>query len=243
MDPIVIEIKSAAKVRAAISTLASLETVKTVLDAAGEEARVATLAHFRTRQAEPEKTADFPKFGKSFGKRGFWYGNRGHSVAEQVGAAELNTADASVTIRIASPALAHKADPAPPAITPKGGRKYIAIPANARAAAFAGMPRDFDPGGGMRFGYAATPDGHMLPALVAKTHHMRTVSRGKRAGQVVSGGKSTSGAGAPQYWLVRKVQTRHDPRALPDVETIATRAAARAASVLDRLFAKPGVTP
>jgi len=40
----------------------------------------------------------------------------------------------------------------------------------------------------------------------------------------------------PQYWLVRSVQTRTDPRAMPDAEDLARRASARAASALSLLF-------
>jgi len=233
---------SAASAR--LGAVASAATVRDVMDAAGEEARAVALSHFRARQAEPEKTAGFPKFGESWGKRGFWSGNRGVSVAEQVGRPVYDPGAQAVTIAIDSPALAHKANPNPPPITPKGGRKYLAIPANARAAAFAGMPRDFEPGGGMTFAYSLTPEGRWMPALVAREHHLRTVSRGRRSGQRVAAaaGKGRSGQGEPQYWLVRQVRTPHDPRALPDAAAISARANARAASVLSRILANPGAS-
>lgn len=234
-----IELDDAA-VRRRLEDVASPETRRAVVEAAGEEVRQAALQHFRARQQEPEKTEGFPKFGESWGKRYFWAGSGGNSVAEAVGQPVYNAGEGTVTIAIDSPALAHKADPSPPPILPKGGRRNLAIPANARAAAWAGMPRDFDPGGGgMAFGFALTPDDRWMPALIAKRNHLRAVTRGKRKGAVekAAADKATQGVGAPQYWLVRSVQTRHDPRALPDHGVLESRANARAAGTLDRLLA------
>ena len=240
MNNLVIEIDSETA-RKALGLLQDGSVQKTLLEAAGQEVRVAAIQHFKDREAEPEKTEGFPKFGRSFGKRGFWHGGRGGSVAEQVGAPVYDPSGPAVTVPIDSPALAHKADPNPPPITPKGGRTYLAIPANARAAMWAGMPRDFDVPGGMKFGYAPTPAGRWVPALVARENFLRTVRRGAKAGQRVAAaaGKATSGALQPQYWLVRRVQTAHDPRAMPDPETLTRRANARAASVLALISKAP----
>jgi hypothetical protein len=225
----------------AVAAAASPETVRTVVEAAGAEARKALIDHFRAREQEPENTSGFPKFGESFGKRGFWAGTRGGSVSEAVSALAYLPAEKAAFISIDSPALAHRADTNPPRITPKGGRRYLAIPANARAAQWQGMPKDFDVPGGMKFGYAPTADGRWMPALVALENHLRRATKGKRAGQRVkaAAGKGTSGVREPQFWLVRSVQTRHDPRAMPDPALLAARASARAASVLSRLTPSP----
>lgn len=240
MPDIAIQLEGLTEAAKALAAAGSPETVRTVMQAAGAEARNGLIAHFRARENEPEKTAGFPKFGESWGKRGFWAGTRGTSVAESVGEASFRP-DNSVVIPIDSPALAHKADAAPPLIKPKGGRTYLAIPANARAAAWQGMPRDFSATGGMGFGYAPTADGRWLPALVALENHLRRATRGKRKGQRVaaSGDKATSGVREPQFWLVRSVQTKHDPRALPDIALLSRLASSRAASVLERLASPP----
>jgi len=197
--------------------------VRSILQAAGAGVRNAAIRHFRNRNSEPANSEGFPRFGQSYPKSNFWSG-----VAKTVG--EVTVQGDTASIAIDSPALAHKADTNPSPITPKGGRKFLAIPANARAAAFAGMPRDFL-GGSMRFGFAQTPDGATLPALLATRDHMRTIKKGKRAGQRLATAieaQQTTGHGDVQYWLVRKVQTKHDPNALPSDESL-TNAATRAA--------------
>jgi len=203
----------------------------TILQAAGAGVRNAAVAHFRARNSEPARSAGFPRFGESWPKSNFWSG-----VAESVG--EVEVFGDTATIAISSPALAHKADPNPPPITPKGGRKYLAIPANARAAGFPGMPRDFL-GGAMRFGYAATPDGALLPALLATRDHLRTVTRGRQAGRRVATAidkQQKSGHGDVQYWLVRQVQTSHDPAAMPDPPALANAATRAAQTALNQLL-------
>lgn len=206
------------------------ESVKTVLQAAGAGVRNAAIKHFRGRNSEPAKSDGFPRFGESWPKSNFWSG-----VAKSVG--EVTVQGDTATVAISSPALAHKADPNPPVIKPKGGRKFLAIPANARAAGFAGMPRDFL-GGDLRFGFAQTPEGRMMPALLATRDHMKTVKKGKKAGQRLATAiesQQTSGHGDVQYWLVRKVQTDHDPNALPSDDLLNT-AAARAAQTAINLI-------
>lgn len=182
----------------------------TLLEAASAGVRSAAISHFRDRNAIPARSAGFPRFGATWPKSNFWSG-----VAKSVGAVSVQGDTA--TIAIDSPALAHKANPNPPLITPKGGRKYLAIPANARSSAFPGMPRDWL-GGDMHFGYAPTPDGALLPALLA------------------SRAKGTPGPGDVQYWLVRQVQTQHDPDAMPATRTLATAATRAAQTALNQLL-------
>jgi len=218
----------------ALKTVRSLSAtaMQTVLQAATAGVRVSVIKHFRSRNSEPANSSGFPRFGESWAKSNFW-----SKVANSVG--ETSIQGDTATIAIASPALAHKADINPPAITPKGGRKYLAIPANARAAANPGMPRDFL-GGSMRFGFGQTPDGRMMPALLATRDHMRTIKRGNKAGQRVAttiDAQQTSGHGDVQYWLVRKVQTKHDPNAIPQDDVLVT-AASRAASAAIRQLTK-----
>ena len=245
MPETVIQIEGLTAVQDTLLRLASPAAQRAVMEAVGADVRNKAIAHFRAREQEPEKTDGFPKFGQAFGKRGFWAGTKGTSVAEAVGAPDFDAGDGSVTVPIDSPALAHKADPNPPLITPKGGRKFLAIPANARAAAWQGMPRDFDVSGGLVFGMVKGEDGRLRPALVAKENHLRSLSKGARKGLYVkaAGDKATAGAGAPQYWLVRRVQTAHDPRAMPDTAALSQSANARAASVIDRLFPPTSSTP
>lgn len=206
------------------------EALGACLQAAAAGVRAAAVRHFRARNSEPARSDGFPRFGESWPKSNFWSG-----VADSVG--EVEVSGDTATVAISSRALAHKADPNPPPIKPKGGRKFLAIPANSRAAAWEGMPRDFLDGS-MRFGYATTPDGKTRPALLATRDHLRTVSRGKRAGQRIATGidrQQTSGHGETQYWLVRKVQTRHDPRALPDARALQTAAERAARTALNLL--------
>ena len=219
--------------RASFKEMADPGLMRKILAAAGYEARVATIEHFRAREQEPENTAGFPKYGQSFGKRGFWAGTKGNSVAEAVGPVVV-VDDNTMAIPIDSPKLAHKADPNPPPIVPQGGRKFLAIPANARAAAWDAMPRDLDVSGGMTFCYSLTPEGRWAPSLAAREHHLRTVKRGQHKGATATDGKSTRGQGDVQYWLVRSVQTKHDPRAMPDAAVLTERANTRAVSVLQR---------
>lgn len=205
------------------------KAMQTVLEAAADKVRDTTITHFDKRNTEPANSTGFPRFGQVYPKSNFWAG-----VAASVG--QVSIQDDTATINIDSPALAHKAADNPPPITPKGGRKYLAIPANARSAAFDAMPRAFL-GGDMRFGYAPTPEGKWMPALLATRDHLRTVKRGKKAGQrVMAAGKSaTTGVSTVQYWLVRKVQTRHDPNAIPSDESLKTAATRAAVGALRKL--------
>lgn len=207
------------------------EAVKTVLQAAGAGVRNAAIKHFRGRNSEPASSEGFPRFGQSYPKSNFWSG-----VAKAVG--EVTVTGDTATIAISSPALAHKADTNPAPIKPKGGRKYLAIPANARAAGFAGMPRDFG-GGKLKFGYAETPDGKTMPALLlARTINLyKGIDRDERRELKQKRVPMSIKQDQVQYWLVRKVQTRHDPNALPNDELLssaATRAAQTALNIITR---------
>jgi len=235
-----IEIQGTEETRAALEELHGPRIHRAVLEAASQEDIVGTREHFARRETEPRNNQGFPAFGKDFPKSYFWSGSHGNSVAESIKAPVIDTAANTATIEIDSPALAHKVDPNPPLIVPKGGRKYLAIPASIRAAAYAGMPRTFDPGGGLDFGFAMTPDGGWMPALVAKRNNERIARRGRNAGQRVAATakNATVGFSEPHYWLVSKVQTRHDPNAMPDQPTLETRANQRAAKTIELLTQK-----
>jgi hypothetical protein len=206
------------------------QAIGTILQAAAQGVRNAAIKHFRSRNSEPANSEGFPRFGESWPKSNFWSG-----VAKSVGVVTVQGDTA--TVPISSPALAHKADHNPSPITPKGGRKFLAIPANARAAGFPGMPRDFL-GGDLRFGFAQTPEGRTMPALLATRDHMKTLKKGKNAGQRLATAieaQQTTGHGDVQYWLVRKVQTKHDPEALPADGALTTAATRAAQSALNQL--------
>jgi hypothetical protein len=98
------------------------------------------------------------------------------------------------------------------------------------------MPRDFG-GGKMRFGYAETPDGKTMPALLLTRsinlykgidHEERKALKQKRVPMSIKKDEV-------QYWLVRKVQTRHDPNALPSNESLTTAATRAAQTALNQL--------
>lgn len=122
-------------------------TRRVIIDAASASLVNALRSHFRHLESQPHSTASFPFFGRSFPKKHFWYGNRGTSVAERIRIASTSVDGQTVfgqsTIAIDSPALKRQLSHNPPPITPKNGRKFLAIPASPLAASFSGMPRDF----------------------------------------------------------------------------------------------------
>jgi hypothetical protein len=200
-------------------------------EAAGAGVRNALLAHFRAREQEPRKSTGFPAFGQTYPRRNFWFGVRGNSVAEAVSAPALYGAGVA-EININSPALAHRLAESPPPITPKGGRRYLAVPAAPASAAFEGMPRDFPVK--MKFGYAPTPEGRWLPALVAEDNWFVRSKSGKQK-RAAADAKGARGVRQPVYWLIKQAQTKHDPRALPETAALqeaAEKAAARAVRTL-----------
>jgi len=222
--------KAAARVIARLGEMRSL-AADTVAEAAAAGVRNALIKHFRARQAEPRNHAGFPAFGQVYPSRNFWFGVRGDSVAEAVSQPVLHGAGYA-EININSPALAHKLAKSPPPITPKGDRQYLAVPAAPAAAAWEGMPRDFPVR--MKFGYAPTPEGRWLPALVAEDNWFVRSKSGKQK-RVSPDAKNARGIRQPIFWLIRKARTKHDPRALPGTDTLRTaaeKAAARAVRTL-----------
>lgn len=200
------QIKAAAK---SVSFLEDRGNRKTVIEAANEGLVNALRRHFAAREKEPHAIGWWMLNHGDLPKRYFWRGTRGTSVSEKIRTTLISPDRLQTTVAIDSPALAHKLEQNPPPIKPKGGRKYLAIPANPVAAQWSGMARDFP--GGVRFAYSRL-FGHWLPALVAASNYKK-YKKAKRNRLVASDGKS--GENEVVYWLVHKVQTRHDPRALP----------------------------
>ncbi len=175
------------------------------LQAAAMGVRVALDKHILMRQSEPRKDG--------FPMQGFWVGNNGRSVREAIQPTEYNGDTA--TIRIKSAPLAHKVDTNPPPITPKGGKKYLTIPALAEAS---GLPAgNFN----LKFGYrkkdgSVPKDGERgFPALFEPSSNRIF------------------------YWLARKVQTPHDPRAMPDEKDLQQTAVQHAEAALKKLVDSP----
>ena len=178
------------------------EAAPAALDAAAAGVRAALLDHFRTRQSEPRRDGFTPT--------GFWYAANGNSVAERVREATVSGNTATVTID--SPPLAHKL--AGGTITPKGGRRYLALPATDAANLFPGMPRDNPSLRPKPFGHAPHPDGGDRPAILDQS-------------------------GSPLYWLARKAVTPRDPRALPPDRDLARAALEAAEDALATLLRTP----
>ena len=218
----------------AIKFLEDPETRKTLIEAGNEGLMNALRKHFASREKEPHSTFGFPWFGQSYPKKYFWRGTRGTSVAEKMKVTLSSPARLEGRITIESPALAHKLDPSPPEIKPKGGRKFLAIPANPTAAQWDGMPRDFP--GGLRFAFSKLPSGAWLASLVAAANYKRS-QKGKTK-LVTSDNGGEEGENEVVYWLVHKVETAHDPNALPkrEAQTLATSSAIRIA--LQRILQK-----
>ena len=167
-----------------------------MVEAAGAGLTNVLRRHFAAREKEPHSNiGGFPKFGVDFPKKYFWYGNRGSSVAEQIQPARVKPEQLAGSVAIKSAPLAHRLARNPAPIKPKGGKKYLAVPASPEAARFDGMARVFP--GGLKFGYALA-DGRFIPALFSA--------------------KFKAGRGAnpvPLYFLIRQARQQHDPRALP----------------------------
>ena len=168
-----------------------------LVDAAGSGLVNVLRRHFAAREKEPHSNiGGFPKFGVDFPKKYFWYGNRGSSVAEQIQPARVKPEQLAGTVSIKSAPLAHRLARNPAPIKPKGGKKYLAVPASPEAARFDGLARVFP--GGLKFGYALA-DGRFIPALFSAKF------KSGRSG----------GASSPLYFLIRQARQQHDPRALP----------------------------
>ena len=205
------------------------ESRKELIEAANQGVINALRRHFADRQKEQPKSTGFPWFGQVYPKRYFWRGTRGTSLAEQIQVKLSSPSRMEGVVGIDSPALKHKLAANPPPITPSGGRRYLAIPANPAASEWKGMPRDFP--AELAFRYRPTPEGHWLPCLVADSKYR------KANGRLASSGKGgRSGELTVVYWLVHQVRTKRDPNALPTEETMKDSATRAVAGVIRRLF-------
>ncbi len=205
---------------------------KTLIEAANAGLVNGLRKYFRQREQMPSRKDGFPWFGQTYPKRYFWYGSRGTSVAERIRITLSSPARMVGQVKISSPALARMVSDHPQPIRPKGGRRYLAIPASPLAANWSGMPRDFP--GGLRFAFSKTPDGNWLPSLVAASNVKRT---GKGAGGVAVGGKK--GSGEVAYWLVHKVNPRRDRTAMPSIHSQKAYARDAVAVAVKRILAAP----
>ena len=200
------KLKATAK---SVSFLEDERNRRTVIEAANEGLASAIRRHFATREKDSHRIGWWNLGHGAFPKRWFWRGTRGTSLAENLRTVQISPAKLETTVAVNSPALAHKLNRNPPPIRPKGGRRYLAIPANPVSAQWSGMARDFP--GGVRFAYSRL-FGHWLPSLVAATNYKKYKSS-KRNRLAESDGKS--GENEVVYWLVHKVQTRYDQNAMP----------------------------
>ncbi|MBQ8124459.1 MAG: hypothetical protein IJ173_01100 [Kiritimatiellae bacterium] len=205
---------------------------KTLIEAANAGLVNGLRRYFRQREQLPSRKDGFPWFGQSYPKSYFWYGTRGTSVAERIRITLSSPTRLVGQVTIASPALARMTAENPQPIRPKGGRRYLAIPASPLAANWSGMPRDFP--GGLRFAYSRTPDGNWLPSLVAASNVKRA---GKGVGGVVAGGKK--GSGTVAYWLVHKVNPRRDRTAMPSIHEQKAFARDAVAVAVKRILSAP----
>lgn len=226
---------SQAEVEKVIKKLDQGPARKALIDAANEGLIVALRKHFALREKELPKSSGFPYFGQHYPKKYFWRGTRGTSVSEQIRVTFASPSRLVGQVSINSPALAHKLASNPPDIKPKGGNRYLAIPANPIAASWDGMPRDFP--GGLRLAFSKTPDGHWLPSLVAASNYKK---RSKKTGsESKSFGKSANaGRNEVVYWLVHKAKSRHDPNAMPTQQTQTTAATSAVRTAVKRILAR-----
>lgn len=208
---------------------------KALIEAANEGLISALRKHFALREKEMPKSTGFPWFGQRYPKRYFWRGTRGTSVAEQIRVTLSSPSRLIGQVSINSPALKHKLASNPPDIRPKGGRRYLTIPANPIAASWDGMPRDFP--GGLRFAFSKTPDGHWLPSLIAVANYKK---RAKKTGRETKafGGSGNSGKNEIVYWLVHKVKTRRDLSAMPTQQAQTNAATAAVRTAVQRILAR-----
>lgn len=148
--------------------------------------------HFRERQA-----GDSKRKRKGWAPKYFWSGSRGQSVEEntQIGSVTSDRA----TLVISATGFAQKVHGG--TITPKRG-KYLAIPLRAEAYA-AGSPREWD--------NATLRSELRLVPIRSKNGNLFLAQVG---GGDFAGALGVSGI-RPMYLLVRKVEQKADPRALP----------------------------
>lgn len=217
-----------------INQLNRPECRKELIEAANQGVVNALRRHFAERQKEQPKSTGFPWFGQAYPKRYFWHGSRGNSLSDKIRKSSFPSRMEG-WVGIDSPALKHKLAVNPPPITPKGGRRYLAIPANPNAAEWEKEPRNFP--AELAFRYRPTPDGHWLPCLVAESNYKKVNGRLASSGK---GGKS--GEQTVVYWLVHQVRTKRDPNALPTEEVMKDSATSAVASVVRRLVISTGTT-
>ena len=214
----------------AVDKLSLPASRKTIIEAANAGLVNGLRRYFRQREQMPGRKDGFPWFGQAYPKSYFWYGTRGTSVAERIRVTLSSPARMVGQVTIASPALARMVAEHPQPIRPKGGRRFLAIPASPLAANWSGMPRDFP--GGLRFAFSKTPDGNWLPSLVAASNVKRS---GKGSGGVTASGKK--GAGSVVYWLVHKVNPRRDRTAMPSIHEQKAFARSSVAVAVKRILA------
>lgn len=177
----------------------SVPTPDKVLEAASAGVRAALDKHFLDRQREPRKDG--------LPMQGFWYGVNGNSVRERMRPTIFFQTRA--VIEIDSRPLAHKLDPNPPPIVPKG-HKYLTIPA---APQTTGRPAaDF------RLHLAWVKSDGSLPTSEERREFRRSGWRGVHPALLSDSGKVF-------YWLAKSARTPHDPRALPPMSKLASAAA------------------
>lgn len=198
----------------------------TATEAAQAGIEAALRDHFRALQQRPRRDGLAPV--------GFWDGNRGNSVAEQIHLSPV-TADAQAEIAIASPPLAHKLSGG----TIKAsdyGHTYLTIPATDEAAQAPQGARSFQ----ARIAWVEHPDGGIRPALVAAANYLkRTRTRSGRTRQrhVHTPAAANAGAGDVLFWLVKQVTHHPQPDAMPEQATLDTAAYEAAQDAIDDLIA------
>lgn len=184
-----------------------------IRSSAAQSVRNGLLDHFRARQDEGNE--------RRWQSKGFWDSNRADSVSKNMRRPRVE-GDATV-IAIDSPALAHKISGGE--VKPTGGRRYLAIP-ETQEAYLADSVRSHL-GGRLAFVYGLYKDGSWRPALAAKDNYVKRIARGKNAGSerlARRNEKGNSGVGQVQFWLVRSVKHKPDPRALPEAEDLSEAA-------------------
>lgn len=210
--------------------LGGLQAVRRpVTEGAAAGAEAALHDHFAELQRRPR--AD------GLGHVGFWSGNRGNSIAEQIGEPVIAD-DGHASVSIDDARLAHKL--AGGTIDAADyGHTYLTIPANDAAAQAPAGARSFE----TRIAWMPHPDGGLRPSLVAgadyarETRHRDGTRTRKRT---ASEAKANAGMGEVLYWLVKRVTHEPMPDALPTDDALGDAALAAARDAIDALLAGGG---